>query len=272
MNAQAKVRYVNDEWRERDDIPYIGTKETRHANTSEYDVVIRDARDLQDSLDLNHQGFMLADFTANIDFRDESAVRRSQQTVIAPFLCEFTGAKAAFVGSYILRTEDQSSYLNAYARFVHTDYRIRNDSEVEQRVLDQMGYEANISDFDYAWFNVWLPFDHEVKQNALALIDASTFNPDERLDYRFSDSTNAIASVPTYNEDHQFYYFSNMLPGEALVFKQLDSRIDKAGMCPHTAFYDTTVGEAPGRRSIEFRGLCLFDRSSSDPNVPSVPF
>jgi len=260
VDTQAKVRYVNEEWRTRDDVPYICTKETRRANTSEHDVVISDARYLNDQLDLDQQGFVLAEFEPVIDFHNKQVVTDSEQSVIAPFLCDFTGAQAAFVTSHILRTEDRSVYLNAYARFVHVDYAIRQEGIVEQQILDQHGFENPLDQFDYAWFNVWLPFDHEVKQNALTLVDATTFDPDERLDYYFSDSTTAVAAVPTFNRDHRFYYFSDMVPGEALVFKQLDSRPDKAEMCPHTAFYNPAVSAAPGRRSAEFRALCLFAR------------
>ena len=261
LAKQAKVRYVNDEWRERDDLPYISTKETRRANTSAHDVMITDARTSQNSFNLDIHGFVLTAFSASLDFHDKSAIGESYQTHIAPFLCAVTGAQASFVTSHIVRTEDQSSYINAYARFVHTDYPVRGNRVVAERVLDENGHKTPIDDFDYAWFNLWTPFDHEVRQNALTLIDASTFNPDERLDYHFADSITAIASVPTYNKEHRFYYFSNMAPGEALVFKQLDSRDDKAKMCPHTAFYDTSIGDAPGRRSAEFRALCLFTKS-----------
>lgn len=259
MEIQAKVRYINDEWRGRDDIPSISTRETRHANTSEFDVVIKDARDLGAS-DLDVEGFVLVDFPADIDFHDAASVQRSREGIVAPFLIDLTGAQTVFVTSHILRTEDQSSFINAYARFLHVDYPVHDDQIIEQQVLDQNGFKTPISEFDYAWFNLWTPFDHEVKQNALTVVDASSCVGDQYLDYYFSDSTRSVAAVPTYSNKHRFNYFSNMKPGEALVFKQRDSRHGKAKMCPHTAFYDPSVSDAPGRRSAEFRALCLFSR------------
>lgn len=261
LDTRAKVRYVNDEWRDRDEAPYINTKERRRANTSEHEVAIKDARPMLDSLHLDRQGFTLADFGADFDFHDDVAIKNSYKTVIAPFLSEVTGAEASFVASHLLRTEDQSSYITAYARFVHNDYSTGINRISEQKILDDNEHQKLIEEYDYAWFNLWTPFDHEVKQNALTLIDASTFDPDDCMDYHFSESKTAIASVPTYSQDHEFYYFSNMQPGEALVFKQLDSRENKARMCPHTAFYDTSVTGAPGRRSAEFRALCLFPKT-----------
>ena len=74
-----------------------------------------------------------------------------------------------------------------------------------------------------------------------------------------TSATAAYAAIPTFNDKHRLYYFSNMRPGEAIVFKQYDSREGKAFVCPHTAFYDPAAGEdAQGRRSVEFRALCVF--------------
>jgi hypothetical protein len=262
LDIHARVRYVNDEWRNRHELPYINTKESRHANTSEHEILITDARSLAGagSLDLDTNGFVLTDFPiTDLDFHDEEVVKNSYKTRISPFFCEVTGAESALVTNHIVRTEDQSSYINAYARFVHADYPIA-DEELERRVMFQHGLGESVDQFDYAWFNIWAPIDRKVEQNALALVDAATINADEVVDYFFSDSANAIASVPIYDHAHRFYYFSNMEPGEALVFKQLDRRAGKARMCPHTAFYDTSVTNAPGRRSVEIRALCLFPR------------
>ena len=43
-NANAKVRYINPEWRDKAETPRIGSRETRRANTSFRDVAIHDAR------------------------------------------------------------------------------------------------------------------------------------------------------------------------------------------------------------------------------------
>ncbi len=48
-------------------------------------------------------------------------------------------------------------------------------------------------------------------------------------------------------------------PDEVLIFKQLDSRPDKAQVCPHTSFvHPDTAPDALERRSIELRMMCAF--------------
>lgn len=78
-------------------------------------------------------------------------------------------------------------------------------------------------------------------------------------EYHFtSRKDGGFAAIPTWSANHRFYDVSNMRPGEAFVFKQYDSRPGMPKVCPHTAFYGPLVGEnQPGRRSVEFRPVCI---------------
>lgn len=259
----AKVRYVNDEWQLRAEPPFIYSKALRHANTTEHDVTIADARTLHldGALDLDVNGFVLTEFPAEaMNFRNESAVRSRYQTEIAPLVQSLTGADAVFVCSHQIRTETPKSFVNAYARYVHCDYLMTIEGKNEQRILDKNGCKTPIGTVEFAWYNIWAPIDRIVEQNALTVIDASTVLDEQLVDYHYSKSTRQSGSVPIYDPAHRFYYFSNMSPNEAIVFKQLDSRRGIAKACPHTAFYDTSVKHFYGRRSIELRALCLFER------------
>lgn len=261
--VNAKVRYVNDEWRQRGERPFIYSRELRHSNTTEHDVTITDARNLQivGSLDLDANGFVLTEFPAEaMNFRDESVVSSRYQTDIAPLVQSLSGADAVFVCSHQIRTETPKSFVNAYARYVHCDYPMTTEGKNEQRILDKHGHRTPIGNVEFAWYNIWAPIDRVVEQNALTVIDASTLLDEQFVEYHYSKSTRSSGAVPIYDPAHRFYYFSNMSPGEAIVFKQLDSRRGIAKACPHTAFYDTAVKDVPGRRSIELRALCLFER------------
>ncbi|MEE3133369.1 MAG: CmcJ/NvfI family oxidoreductase, partial [Pseudomonadota bacterium] len=114
---------------------------------------------------------------------------------------------------------------------------------------------------DYAWFNIWSPIERLAEQNQLTVLDARTLSMDDICEYNFTEQAgNGYAAIPAHNPNHRFFYFPQMKPGEVIIFKQFDSRSDKAMVCPHTAFYDPDVGDhSAARRSVEFRALCVFD-------------
>jgi hypothetical protein len=59
-------------------------------------------------------------------------------------------------------------------------------------------------------------------------------------------------------EHHRWYYFSDMTPGEVLVFKSFDSDAARAGYVPHCAFLDPNRGAGAARMSIEARIWAAF--------------
>ena len=107
-SVAAQVRYVNAEWKGREDIPRIGSKETRRANTSNQDIRVHDVRAAHaaglKSLDRN--GYTLAKLTPGVpDFRDEASVEKLYYPQIQDLLKRETGADHAFVYGHLVRTE-----------------------------------------------------------------------------------------------------------------------------------------------------------------------
>ncbi len=105
--------------------------------------------------------------------------------------------------------------------------------------------------------NVWRPI-RTVQRDPLAVADARSV-PDADL-------------VPTpliypgrqgetyqvrHNPGHRWFYKSGLSPGEVLLIKCFDSKVDgRARRVPHTAFVDPEAGEdVPARESIEVRAL-----------------
>ena len=69
--------------------------------------------------------------------------------------------------------------------------------------------------------------------------------------------------MPFHSPKHRCYYFPRMQTNELIVLKQLDTRPQRASLCPHTSFDDPTApANALPRRSIEARTLCVFPRTS----------
>jgi hypothetical protein len=65
--------------------------------------------------------------------------------------------------------------------------------------------------------------------------------------------------VVRYNPKHRWSYFSDMTPGEVLVFKTNDSDSNHPHHVPHTAFNDPNCPEGvPPRTSIEMRAVAYW--------------
>ncbi len=265
----ARVRYLNSEWRhwrERNERPRICSKETRHANTTLHDVEITDARPLQErgELDLDRCGFVLASLRSAVsDFHNDEELEKTYYGEVSALLRQLTGAAHTFPHSHWIRTENPKTFLGAYSRYVHCDYR---PDKWRAMALDQLArcsspLRDEMERWDFAWYNVWQPIDREVVQNPLTLLDASTLDPDSVVEYFATKGDEGIASLPIHGPEHRLYYFPRMQTDEVVVFKQLESRPDRATVCPHTSFYDPAApDDAVGRRSIEMRVMCAFPR------------
>ena len=72
---------------------------------------------------------------------------------------------------------------------------------------------------------------------------------------------NHMAAICGSDLHQRYCYFPQMNPDEVLVFKQLDSRIEKSLVCPHTSFIDPTAApDAAERHSIDIRFMCVFPK------------
>ena len=262
IGVETQVRYLNEEWRERDETPRIGTRETRRANTSKHDVVVFDARSRLGDLSLDVNGFTLvAHVTGLHDFRDDARIRERYYPEIEARAKEITGAEEVFITQHVVRTEDKSDFNKAYARFVHCDYSLEDPLATAHKLLEGRGLDpSDYEGADFAWYNSWQPIHNPASRNPLAVIDAATLAANDVVDYFYTGyGKDGKSSMPVRNPDHEFYYFSDMATDELLFIKQLDSRPGRASLCPHTSFDDPTADpDAPPRRSIEVRMMAVF--------------
>lgn len=264
-SVHAKVRYLNSEWKDRKEPARIGDRESRRANTTPIEVEIFDARPrhAEGALDLDASGFVLRELRSAVsDFRDENGVRAGYYPQIRSLIKDLTGAHHVFMLQHLVRTESTASFNNAYARFIHCDYSANDASNMARRTLERNGIDPRLAEaWQFAWFNAWQPFDREVQQNPLTLIDVTSLAGGDIVDYFYTGYGNdGRSSMPTFNPRHRFFYFPRMRTDEVMIFKQGDTRPGLAQMCPHTSFDDPTApGDALGRRSIETRVMCAFE-------------
>ena len=270
MSVQTEVRYLNDEWRVRDDIPRIGDRDSRRANTSKHAVAIHDARDrlIAGDVDLDANGFALLNLASSVrDFRDEAEVKAFYYPEIKALARSRTGAGEVMITQHVVRTEDNSDFNKAYARFLHCDYSLADPRDMAKRALEKQGLDPDsYAGCEFAWYNSWQPFENTVFKNPLAVVDAASVADDDVVDYYYTgysakeNAGNAGKSaMPMRNASHRFYYVSRMATDEVLFIKQLDTRGRRAAICPHTSFDDpASPPEAPPRRSIEVRMMAIF--------------
>ena len=257
-----QVRYLTPEWQGRTELPRIYDRDSRRANTELRNVTVRDARQSLNSIELDRNGFQLLEFQSPIDrFDSAPTITRLYYPTISEFVKRTVGADEIYVTQHLIRTEDKSDFNTAYARFVHCDYSV---SRAKQHSLDRLKKEGKrLSDYEeaeFAWYNTWQPFDHTAVQNPLALLDSATLRDGDIVDYIYDGyGKGAKGSMPVYRDQHQFYFYSDMTPDEVLLIKQLDSRLNRAKVSPHTSIIDANApADAPPRRSIEVRLLAVF--------------
>ncbi|MEC7395553.1 MAG: CmcJ/NvfI family oxidoreductase [Pseudomonadota bacterium] len=260
----AKVRYINAEWKGKDNSPRIGSRESRRANTSFQDVRVHNARPRLEAgeLTLDKNGFTLTQHhSAVTNFRDDNELERVYHKEMEALICRVTGADHCFARSHLIRTEKPIDFNDGYARFVHCDYNMKRLQEMSETVLETRGVEPQ-KNWIYVWYNTWQPFDHTVENNPLAFIDWESLPLDDVIDYYYTGRNNdSLVAAPVHSETHKWCYFPGMTTNEVIVLKQMDGRTgERSVYCPHTSFdFLEQDDDSLPRRSVETRLLAVFE-------------
>ena len=268
--VESQVAFINDEWRDRDESPRIYSRESRRANTSRREVTIHNARmrDEAGDLDLDESGFVLIKHeTEVVDFRNKEVVLNEYIPEMRELILQHSGAHDAFsFPFYQVRSKEPEHFFDAYSLYMHCDFSPDTWRKFAQSIVKDSGSgKAYPSEaWDFAIYNLWRPVGGMVQQDPLVLIDASTVDRDDILNYRAVKYGRGQAALPLFNAQQRYYYIPGMQTDEVLIFKQLDSRADKSLVCPHTSFVDPTAPvDAVARESIDIRIMCVYPRAMS---------
>jgi hypothetical protein len=263
-------------------------------------VRIGDARRSQAAPAIDREGFTLVDSaSAAGDFLDEAAVRSIYYAEVAELARATLGGSAAYVFDHLVRRREAGSALTFGRRIagerpsangrVHNDYTeasgprrmlhvlgvaahpaLQQEAESKTLLRPQRGEAAKqprgLRDGGalqrYAIVNVWRALKRPVLDAPLALCDARSVTAEDLIaaDVHYATRTGEIYLV-AHSPRHRWFYFPEMQPNEALVFKQFDSDVSVgARFVPHAAFdHPDTRVDAPLRESIEARVLVVFD-------------
>ena len=232
------------------------------AEQEEREVTIHNGRPLADSLSLDKQGFELHQRDTVVDdLYDDTSVESVYYDEVKALIMELTGASRVVIFDHTRRSDAEGRDIRGPASRVHNDYTERSGPE---RIRDALGGDqaVTLAAVPVAQINLWRPMSGPVKRSPLAVLDASTLDPDDLLatDLVYPDRIGEIYHL-AYNPHQRWYYFPDMRRDEVLLIKGYDSRHDgRARFTPHTAFQDpNTPPGAPPRESIEVRTLAFFD-------------
>jgi hypothetical protein len=230
------------------------------------EVTIADARGLDCTLD--REGFTLVEHRSAVpDLTDAAAVAEVHRGEIAELLQRITGCdEVVMTPRGILRFSEKTGANKAHdnshpARFVHVD--MAKDAAAAMRAKTA---PAGRTIARSAQYNVWRSLAGGTQDVPLGLCAYPSVAPEDLIDCEAifdpldgSPEWSFANYLLACNPAHRWYYYPDMTPDEAIVFKTSDSDPERAQLMPHGAFDNPLAGpDAPPRVSLEMRGTCYW--------------
>ncbi|KAI1123681.1 hypothetical protein F5Y10DRAFT_285783 [Nemania abortiva] len=156
------------------------------------------------------------------------------------------------------------------ARYAHID---QSGKGARTLLGDNLPNEAEkLSKTRWGTVNLWRPIQR-IRRDPLCFCDGQTISDEDLVPMEatpppkgtssFYESVSKGDGFETlevrHNPKHKWYYFSDMQPDEALVFKCYDSKNTSKSRCCHASFkHPQMVNEAP-RESMEMRFFVFYE-------------
>jgi hypothetical protein len=287
-STRATIRYLADgDWVTRRFVsPGVEHSTGRY---EDHEVVIRDGRAIRDRLTLDTHGFRLTDHVSAIkDFRDKDEVEANYGAEACALIKRLTGATHVVARGWMVRTSGEIEAVTekvvGYAHHggvqppageVHVDFATATAHRIAENTYKASfpggpGYSRFIAT------SLWRAFSPPPQDCPLALCDGRSLRDDEGVRNTLhivdelpseaemirpmeGEDQRIAASIFRYSPAHRWWYFSNMVRDEALLFKFFDSDHSVTWRCPHTAFWDKSLPDPHTRESIEFRSIAFFE-------------
>lgn len=235
-------------------------------------VKIEDAGALDVCPRLDANGFELFDAPSELrDFSSKEEIQAVYYDEVLELALAATGGSYGFVFDHLVRRRDPAQQMLGFGRKfkgqapsangrIHNDYTEASGQRRLRLVLGD-GEPAD-SIYRYCIVNVWRPIARPVLDAPLALCDSRTVSSSDAVvaHVRYPERTGEIYLFRN-SPWHRWFYYPEMQPTEAVVFKQYDSRLSGVSrFTPHSAFeHPATPLGTPPRESIEARVLVVFE-------------
>jgi len=266
MNGDVVAAIGYSERTKRRPFFYANAHEKDYVPLLPAEVTIRDAREL--NADLDREGFCLVQHRSAVaDLTDLATVKAVHSGEIEALLKQATGADHVAMTPFgILRFSERSganqTHDNSHpARFVHVDMA----KEAAAAMRDKTA-PADREIVRSAHYNVWRVLSQPPQDVPLGLCDYTSIAASDLIDCdAIFDPLDGSPEwgFPNYllehNPAHRWYYYADMHPGEAIIFKTSESDPARAQMMPHGAFDNpASPADAPPRVSLEMRGTAYW--------------
>lgn len=266
MSRDVRAEIGYSERTERRPFFYANAHEKDFVPLKPAEVTIADARGHDCTLD--RDGFTLVEHTSAVpDLTDLEAVAAVHRGEIAELLKAVTGCDEVVMTPFgILRFSEKlgenAVHDNSHpARFVHVDMAKKAAAAMRDKAAP-----AGKPIVRSAQYNVWRSLAGGTQDVPLGLCAYPSVGPEDLLDCdAIFDPLDGSPEwgfpnyLLAYNPDHRWYYYSDMTPEEAIVFKTSESDPARAQLMPHGAFDNPLAGpDAPARVSLEMRGTCYW--------------
>lgn len=245
-------------------VVYALNPEKNEVRYEEHVTEITDARPALANLDLDANGFTLVRHTTRVtDFREPAQTESIYRKEMEELVQRVTGARKVIVFHMQMRDSAPAAAENVRrpAPIAHIDY---DEETFRIRAREEMGEEAEQwLSMRFSAINVWRGI-RPVEEMPLAVCDARTIRGDQlfkaTIHERVGDPRPYTALNLSFDKTQRWYYFRDMQPDEALLFKLCDTNRRGGGRVPHAAFKDPrSKANARPRLSFEVRTMAFFD-------------
>lgn len=238
-----------------------GTPNIRHGEYQAHSMNVKDARQHDKAFTLDEHGFCFLNHTTQTsDFDSDNNIIENYYPEIVALVKSATGANQVEIIDHTIRISEQQEGVRGIATHVHNDY---TEQSAPQRLREHLGNVAGASFLQkhVMQLNIWRPLNEPVRVTPLAIMDGSRVSLTDLVDCKlvYPDRIGEIYEV-RHNQNHQWFYFSEMKKNEVILIKGYDSMLDgRTRFTPHTAFHhpETKVVDPP-RKSIEVRTIINF--------------
>ena len=227
---------------------------------------IADARGLAEQPKLDREGFELVTSPTRVtDFYDEDQITGIYYPECIALLKAATGAREVHIFDHTLRVQDTGKREAHGTRLpvpiVHNDYTEKSGPQRVRDLLEPEKAERFLAG-RFAMVNVWRSFGTSAEAFPLASADGRTIPQEDYIavDIVYHDRTGEIYQN-AHSPGQRWYYFSDMVPDEAILLKCFDTAQDgRTRYTAHTGFENPNAPDGtPPRESIEVRTLLSFE-------------
>ncbi|CZT11149.1 uncharacterized protein RCO7_05576 [Rhynchosporium graminicola] len=212
-------------------------------------VSISDIRGLEAAFNFENNGFAVVQMESAMqyqDFDDLEKIRNVYCAEIASCLLQYFEAQEVHIFDFAVRRRHPSYPFEVVGELptlqpatqVHVDSSYENLISLIRNLSGDKADDV-LREYDCSYSNVWKPLQGPVKDWSLAICDAATVKSrDEFMATDVIGEKNLSEDLRVFHDDdHKWYYLSEQMPDELLMFRQADT--DASKMVSHTLLFLT---------------------------------